>query len=769
MKKLVLYLIAVCCILYGTVPVCASAEDETPVVEMKFIAAEDTYVQRGNASDFSSKTELALKYNVTLDEEGNIVKWGSNNREIFLKFDLSELEGEVIKAELILTRNKNTEDSKWTPQLCEVGYIPDDLWSAKEIQWGTTDETDNRPEYIDTGVQFEAKQYQDEVMVSDVTELVQSDLSEDTSKQLSLKVFSVTPWPQDGPTFYAKEANKFAPTLSISYKPDYEKVAREDAEKLNLGDLSAVTRSLTLPDEGESGTEIVWKSSQPDILAENGTVHRPEKTTDLILSAFVNHNGKVWQRDFEVTVLAQGHGVCISPDTVITINRIEPQRNIKGAGYLSEEELVLIKFPFPDEIEGTITDAELCFGCDGTPDIAVSALDGTFDANTSFDTLPPYDAEQPAAVGTPADGIVTLDVSEDVIGRLENKEDLSYVLFPLVHYGRYELADPYLTVYSVYDQRPERMEISADKTVIKVYQQNVYAKVKAAIYDQNNAKIPGEIQYRISGTGVAINEMGQITVQASAPSQKAIISAQVSGYPEINAQLEIEIIKMRAENGSSGGGSGGRPAGASGAGGSGAVSYPSAVQPANEPEPTQIPPKSSFKDMVAAVWAQDAVEELAERKIINGVGQGLFEPMRPITRAEFAAMTVKAFALSTNGAKAEMPDVHPEDWFFEDIQAAVQTGLLRGFEDGSLRPNEPILRQDMCVLIARLFEPEEGEFSEVCFADDGEIAEYARQSVYYLRGIGIINGDSDNLLYPDQYLTRAEAAQVMHNLLNREV
>lgn len=88
---------------------------------------------------------------------------------------------------------------------------------------------------------------------------------------------------------------------------DADRLAR-DAAALSLGDTSAITADLDLPTEGGYGTDVTWSSSDPDVVADDGTVTRPasgEPNATVTLTATLERAGQSTERTFEVTVLAQ--------------------------------------------------------------------------------------------------------------------------------------------------------------------------------------------------------------------------------------------------------------------------------------------------------------------------------------------------------------------------------------------------------------------------------------------------------------------------------
>ena len=103
---------------------------------------------------------------------------------------------------------------------------------------------------------------------------------------------------------YAMTAEQVADEFNI---PDDQKVAR-DKEWLDLGDVSAVIDNLTLPIKGAAGSDISWESSNPDVIATDGTVTRPEAGSGdakVTLTATIKAGDAQDTKSFEVTVKQQ--------------------------------------------------------------------------------------------------------------------------------------------------------------------------------------------------------------------------------------------------------------------------------------------------------------------------------------------------------------------------------------------------------------------------------------------------------------------------------
>ena len=217
-------------------------------------------------------------------------------------------------------------------------------------------------------------------------------------------------------------------------------------------------------------------------------------------------------------------------------------------------------------------------------------------------------------------------------------------------------------------------------------------------------------------------------------------------------------------------GSGGSSGGALGFGGS--TSSSSSPSPTAAPEGENETPtgSSSFSDVPEEHWAYEYISELTSRGIINGYDDGSFRPDANVTRAEFVTILCRAAGadatVSTSDTDIAFSDVTPGDWYYEYAIWAAGTGITNGTSETEFSPNENILRQDICVMLDRYStniaaSPLAPAESAGAFADDGEISDYAKDSVYKLKSAGIVSGTGDNRFKPQTGATRAETAKMV--------
>lgn len=185
----------------------------------------------------------------------------------------------------------------------------------------------------------------------------------------------------------------------------------------------------------------------------------------------------------------------------------------------------------------------------------------------------------------------------------------------------------------------------------------------------------------------------------------------------------------------------------------------------------------TFAD-IAGHWAKEDIEALAARMTVGGTGGGRFEPDRPVTRAEFVAMLVRAFGLSVSGAVAKderFADVPSGAWYASAVNAAARAGWMEGYGSGRFGPDDPVTREQMAVVLARAFPTEKADagdtdIKEVIvsrFVDAADISGWARDAVAEAAAAGRLSGYPDGRFRPRQPATRAEAAAFIRRLLER--
>ncbi|WP_276353811.1 putative Ig domain-containing protein [Cohnella caldifontis] len=181
--------------------------------------------------------------------------------------------------------------------------------------------------------------------------------------------------------------------------------------------------------------------------------------------------------------------------------------------------------------------------------------------------------------------------------------------------------------------------------------------------------------------------------------------------------------------------------------------------------------RAEFED-VKQHWSRAAVEEMAAKQIVFGVGAGRFDPEGQVTRAQFAAMLVRALGISEGGSgKPLFTDVEGTQWYASSVEAAAESGLVSGYADRTFRPNQTISRAEMAVMLGHalvyLGEDKGGPSADIsAYKDSDSVAGWAKEAFAAMLEKGILKGTTDGQLAPGRTAARAEAAAVLQRLLN---
>ncbi|OAS18000.1 S-layer homology domain-containing protein [Paenibacillus oryzisoli] len=173
----------------------------------------------------------------------------------------------------------------------------------------------------------------------------------------------------------------------------------------------------------------------------------------------------------------------------------------------------------------------------------------------------------------------------------------------------------------------------------------------------------------------------------------------------------------------------------------------------------------SFGD-IQRHWAKSTIELLASKLIIQGRSLNVFVPDASITRAEVAALLVRALGLMSSTATTPFPDISGE-WYEQAVNTAYRAGLIAGYDDGTFRPNQSVTREELVQMVVSAMIYTEVKVANKAvhaeITDESDIAEWALKAVNMAAETGII--DSDDAFRPANKSTRAETAAMLERML----
>jgi len=176
---------------------------------------------------------------------------------------------------------------------------------------------------------------------------------------------------------------------------------------------------------------------------------------------------------------------------------------------------------------------------------------------------------------------------------------------------------------------------------------------------------------------------------------------------------------------------------------------------------------SAFTD-IHNHWAEDIILRMNARGYIQGRTADKFEPDALVNRAEFATMLMNCInrALVTD---AGFDDVETSDWFYQTVNLAAQVGIVRGNGNGRFEPNSQVTREDLVLMLTRLYEIETGEEMTNTiriYYDMGKASSYAKAAINGAADANIITGVQNGYFRPKDPATRADALSMIERTVN---
>ncbi|MDB9362636.1 S-layer homology domain-containing protein [Nodularia spumigena CS-588/02] len=170
---------------------------------------------------------------------------------------------------------------------------------------------------------------------------------------------------------------------------------------------------------------------------------------------------------------------------------------------------------------------------------------------------------------------------------------------------------------------------------------------------------------------------------------------------------------------------------------------------------------------ISGHWAEPFIRGLASMNLTHGFADGSYQPDKPMTRAEYAALVAVAFNPAPKRPPFDFTDISPDFWADEALQIASRGGFISGFNDRTFRPAENVQRiQVILSLVNGLTLPTADNNALLTYTDSQTIPNYARQAVVTATQQRIVvNYPNPKQLVPTREATRAEVAAMVYQAL----
>lgn len=178
---------------------------------------------------------------------------------------------------------------------------------------------------------------------------------------------------------------------------------------------------------------------------------------------------------------------------------------------------------------------------------------------------------------------------------------------------------------------------------------------------------------------------------------------------------------------------------------------------------------SMYFDVADSDWHTEAIEYVTAIGLMEGVGNGKFQPNQPLTRAQIVTLLYRLAGSPETEYIGQFQDVPQGEWYANSVSWAYQQKIVNGTSETTFSPSTNITREQFAVIISNYVESKEIKFEMAENAlyhlkDCWSVSPYAADGVSMMCEAGLMNPDSQYNFNPRNNVTRADAAVVFMRL-----
>jgi uncharacterized repeat protein (TIGR02543 family) len=168
---------------------------------------------------------------------------------------------------------------------------------------------------------------------------------------------------------------------------------------------------------------------------------------------------------------------------------------------------------------------------------------------------------------------------------------------------------------------------------------------------------------------------------------------------------------------------------------------------------------------ISGHWAQVKIQSWIDKGLIKGYPDGTFKPDQNVTRAEFMTLANRAFGYTTV-VPITYTDVKAGSWYAPEVAKAKAAGYITGYPDGTMKPQNPITREEVATIVARIKNLTSDANAADKYTDAAKIGSWSKGGVGTVTSAKIMQGYPDGSFMPQGLMTRAEVVVASDNALH---
>ena len=178
-----------------------------------------------------------------------------------------------------------------------------------------------------------------------------------------------------------------------------------------------------------------------------------------------------------------------------------------------------------------------------------------------------------------------------------------------------------------------------------------------------------------------------------------------------------------------------------------------------------------FTDVKEDDWFFGDAAYVVQQGLFTDASDTTFAPNTPMTRWMLVKVLWRIAGSPEPQGDSTFTDLQ-QDGYRQAVQWAAEQKIVTGYGDGLFGPEDKVTREQTAAILLRYMHAMEMGYVVTLeyrfFADEDEIADWAKDAVQVMNKLGILNGKGGGIIDPKGSATRAEAAAMLHRLAERD-
>lgn len=175
----------------------------------------------------------------------------------------------------------------------------------------------------------------------------------------------------------------------------------------------------------------------------------------------------------------------------------------------------------------------------------------------------------------------------------------------------------------------------------------------------------------------------------------------------------------------------------------------------------------NFTDIVNERRA-DAIKNLAARGVLQGMGNNMFKPNETVTRAMIVEVFMRISRDKSINPNANAKDIKMGDWYYNSVKWGLTNNIIKGYNDGTFKPNKKITRQELASMLERLLIAYNINMPSIVAVDSNQynyLPAWSHDAVVSAVSKGLLEVNKDGKDAFDKEVSRADFAYAIDRII----